>query len=376
MSKAHMSSMASSGSEVLWTVQREGYGIEVLRGHGVEFRRREAELLGQGVAVPFGSRLAATSLREFTPSVFVAILNSVDRCVGGFAVQARPAQFLPGHRLLRIEQFGSSIPIDAADAVIGCIVDWVRNEGRVLRLSVDVFSFDGNRRQTLARMLDEHGFRRAKRANGYTETLVIDLARSEDELFKSLHHSARRKIRQLEKHPLVICPVADVALSQRMNQLLHETYQRTGGSIPTRDWAARIELSRNNPELSRIVGLFRTDMTGPESLLAYAWGCHGGDHVFYSEAASTRDTGEQRIALAYGVMWDLILWAKRTGARVFDLGGVTRGTLTDEDPLGGISDFKRYFSQEVVQVREEWILDDHSWRASLAAAVHRRIRPS
>jgi lipid II:glycine glycyltransferase (peptidoglycan interpeptide bridge formation enzyme) len=160
----------------------------------------------------------------------------------------------------------------------------------------------------------------------------------------------------------------------RMNELLQETFSRTGGHVPERDWSARIKLSADHPDISRIIGLFRTDVEGPESLIAYAWGCHSGDHVYYSEAASTRETGDIKVPMAYALMWDLILWSKRTGADWFDMGGVTRGTHEGDDPLGGISDFKRYFSKEIVRVREEWILDDHTWLASVAATIHKRLR--
>lgn len=264
--------------------------------------------------------------------------------------------------------------MNAADAAVAGILEWVRSDSRVLRLSVDVFSFDEHRRQALGRVLAGRGFRRAERASGYVETLVIDLSRSEEELFRSLHHSARRKIRQIEKLPLEIRPVDDPVFGARMNQLLQETLDRTGGRYHPRDWPGRIDLSIRSPELSRIIGLFRRDVDRADSLLSFAWGCHSGDHAYYSEAASTRDTGDLRAPLAYALMWDLIVWARHTGARWFDLGGVTPGTHTDADPLGGISDFKRYFGQTVVTVRDEWILDNHSWRASLAAAVHKRLR--
>jgi hypothetical protein len=309
-----------------------------------------------------------------SPSVFVSILDAQRRCVGGLVIRSRSAAMVPGHRTLRAERFGSSIPMNAADAAVSGMLEWVRSDRRVLRLSVDVFSFDEHRRHALGRALAGHGFRRAERANGYVETLVIDLSGSEEEMFRSLHHSARRKIRQIEKLPLEVRTVDDPVFSGRMNQLLQETLDRTGGQYQPRDWPGRIDLSMRSPELSRIIGLFRRDVDRADSLLSFAWGCHCGDHAYYSEAASTRDTGDLRAPLAYALMWDLIVWARHTGARWFDLGGVTPGTHTDADPLGGISDFKRYFSQTMVTVRDEWILDDHSWRASLAAAVHRRLR--
>ncbi|HEY0674471.1 MAG TPA: GNAT family N-acetyltransferase [Longimicrobiales bacterium] len=334
----------------------------------------ELQLRSRGVALPFASHAATAALSELSPAVFIAILDADGQCAGGFAAQARPAPLLPGHQLLRVEQLGSNVPLQATDAMVAALRKWIEKQRRVLRLSVDVFAFDAARRGSISATLARHGFRRSKFANGYTETAVLDLAPTEDELFSSLHHSARRKIRQVEKRGLQIRTVDDPSFHDRMNALLQETYARTQGNIPERNWRERIALSTTDPDRSRIVGLFVPDETGPQSLIAYAWGCHGDDHVYYSEAASTRATGEHRVAVAYGLMWDLIRWAKRTGARLFDMGGITHGTHDDDDPLGGISDFKRYFSRQTLEVREEWILDDHSLRAVAVGAVHRRLR--
>jgi hypothetical protein len=336
--------------------------------------RRDVEhaILARGVALPFASRTAVLALPEFASSAFFAVRGHQGDYVGGFAVQSRPAPL--GHRLVRVEQFGRSFPPEADGTVVSALRHWVRGDPRVLRLSVDVFSFDEERRRSLGETLREHGFRQAEHPNGYVETLLLDLSPGEHELLGALHYSARRKIRQVDRNPVALRRVTDASFADRMNALLEETLSRTGGQFRRGHWPSRIDLSRAHPELSNVVGLFRTDVTGPESLLAFAWGCHGGDHVFYSDAASTRDTGSLRMPLAYGIMWELILWAKRTGARWFDFGGITHGTSADDDPLGGISDFKRSFCQRVVKVRDEWILDDHSWRASLAGAIHRRLR--
>jgi hypothetical protein len=369
--------MSEATPEVLSaTKESGGWRVEVLDGAATARLQREQELIDNHVPLPFASRFAVGQLSEFSPNNFLSVLDADHRCVGGFAVHVRRAPFLAGRRLLRVEEFGASLPLAAAEAAIAGLVKWVVRTPRVLRLSVDNFSLDPDRRRELGSAFARLGFRRAAHPNGYRETLVSDLGKSEAELFAGLHHSARRKIRQLEKYPLELRAITDPSYSERMNTLLLETFERTGGHVQARNWSERIELSRKHPEISRIVGLFRTEANGPEALLAYAWGCHSGSHAYYSEAASTRDTGDQRIALAYGVMWDLVLWAKRTGARFFDYGGITRGTHTDEDPLGGISDFKRYFEQNIVEVREEWVLDSHSWEARLAAAAHRLVRGS
>ena len=63
-------------------------------------------------------------------------------------------------------------------------------------------------------------------------------------------------------------------------------------------------------------------------------------------------------------------WAKRVGAEWFDFGGITPGTQADPtDPLGGISDFKRYFGTDVVTVGEEWVFVPRPVRAAIAGMV-------
>ena len=120
--------------------------------------------------------------------------------------------------------------------------------------------------------------------------------------------------------------------------------------------------------LARVVGLFRTDCTGPESLLAFVHGLHHGNHAEYSSGATSRDT-DIRVPQTYALIWDLLRWAKRHGATLFDLGGITEAVNDGSDPLRGISAFKRYFSKEELHVGDEWVLEPSALRASLARAV-------
>jgi lipid II:glycine glycyltransferase (peptidoglycan interpeptide bridge formation enzyme) len=120
--------------------------------------------------------------------------------------------------------------------------------------------------------------------------------------------------------------------------------------------------------------MFRTDATGPKALLAFAWSHHHGDHAHYDASGSTRNT-DIKAPLAYALIWDLCLWAKQHGATWFDFGGITAGSAAsgDADPVGGISDFKRYFSKTVVSVGEEWMLEPRPLRAKLARSISRAI---
>ncbi|RXH54598.1 hypothetical protein GRAN_3702 [Granulicella sibirica] len=134
------------------------------------------------------------------------------------------------------------------------------------------------------------------------------------------------------------------------------------------DWRSILELSQQNPELSRIVGLFSSaDDLASGGLLGFAWGARHGDHVEYRAAGMTRVEG-RNISVGYPLMWALILWAKQEGAAWFDMGGVTLPE-TPNDPLAGISDFKRMFSQVTEEVGEEWYLEPHPAKTRLASLL-------
>jgi lipid II:glycine glycyltransferase (peptidoglycan interpeptide bridge formation enzyme) len=74
--------------------------------------------------------------------------------------------------------------------------------------------------------------------------------------------------------------------------------------------------------------------------------------------------------LTYGLMWDLILWAKGLGASFFDLGGITRREADSHDPREGISRFKRTFASRVEEVGVELVLEPNP----AVAAISRTIR--
>jgi hypothetical protein len=302
-------------------------------------------------------------------SWFIAVeAGTARRCIGGFAVQVDRSRALPGHVLLRAERIGSNLPPVLQDSAIAAFSRLAHQTSRVLRATVEVVTFDDTRRQELGATLRRHGFRRLEQPRNYSQTVVIDLRPDEESIFASLAKKARRDLRAVAKLPVEVRLIDSTQYGDRMRDLLNETMIRTGGKPKTHDWESRIELSRAAPRLSRLVGLFRLDKDGPEALLAFAWGCHHGDHAHYDIAASTRPP-EFKAPLAYSPLWNLICWAKKEGASVFDLGGITPGNLASDDPLGGISDFKRWFSKVVVHAGEDWVLEPRPVRARVAQVL-------
>ena len=343
--------------------------VDVLRDGSTEWEACERSLATAGVRLPLPHRAGWTLARRGVESRFLALRAPDGGYAGGFGVYAAASRALPGFRLLRVERLGEAVARTEWGAAVAALAEVARRGPRVLRLSVEVFSRDGETRARFGELLAEAGFARAATRNWDT-TLAIDLRLDESQLFASFAPLARRAIRSAAKLPVQVRVIDDPRLGDRLEALSRETLDRTGGRYEALwDWAGVMALSRRVPDAARLVGLFRTDREGPDALLGFAWGWWNGQSASYFAGASSRPSDLGRVFIGHPLMWDLVMWAKRAGATWFDLGGVTTGTLASGDPLGGISDFKRLFSKETVAVAEDWVLNPHALPARLAAAV-------
>jgi hypothetical protein len=305
-------------------------------------------------------------------SWFLGIENREGFCSGGVALRVHPSRALPGFRILRVERLGGNVAPAAYEATLEALAKLAREQRRILRLHVELFSPVSSTLEHLAAAAQRTGLAPSREPRCYGMTALIDLSGDADAILAGFHATARRHIRAVVKHSVEVRTVSDPGLSLRMNNLLGETLQRTGGRFEAHDWDGILRYSRDHPERSRVSGLFRTDVAGPDGLIAYAWACFHGDHAHYSTAASTR-SNELRLPMAYCLAWDLMQWARAQGASYFDFGGLTGGSHGDTDPLGGISDFKRYFNGTPTRVGEEWVLEPSATAARISGML-RRLR--
>lgn len=348
--------------------RHNSFEVEMLRSVGPERERFEKELLDSGMALPLPHRCRWAQAHPLSRSWFISVRNAEGKCCFGYAAEVIRSRALPGHLRLRVERFVPALNDEAREASLHTLARYVSKHWRIISASLQVFSRDAAARAAIAPILTGLGFRKRQRAHFYTKTVTIDLSPSENEIFASFHPTARRHIAAPQKKGLVVQPITDSSYAGRMTQLLRETMARTGAHHAKQDWAAIIDLSNRCPSVSRLVGLFRTDTACPESLLAFAWSRGHGDHADYFVAASSRPP-DVKAPLGYALVWDLIRWAKRNGATWFDFGGITLGHFGGSDPLGGISDFKRYFSKEIATVGEEWVLEPRPLQARLASTL-------
>lgn len=348
--------------------EHDGFLVDILFGISSAREHFEDELTRARVALPLQHRCAWARAHPSTESWFVAVRDAHGTSCCGFALEVGRTRALPGHLVIRSERFGTAPSNEARAAALHALADFARRNRRILRVTLEVFSRDSGTRDVIARLLSSVGFSRTANGRSYEQTVVLDLTPDETSIFASLSSRARRGIRAIHKCPAVVRPIIDERYAERIEALLRETFARSGGRYPKEDWRRRIDLCNQYPSISRLVGFFSTDVGGPEGLLAFAWGRAHGDHAEYADSASTR-VATVRAPLSYALAWDLICWARRNGATWFDFGGITRGHLGDGDPLGGISDFKRFFSNQIAPVGEEWVLEPHYLKAKLAQAL-------
>ena len=202
----------------------------------------------------------------------------------------------------------------------------------------------------------------------YSSTIFVDLRASEEKILASFHSKTRRDIRALSKYPLECRPITDPLLSSRMNELLGISMGRTGGRFEETSWTGVLDFIATDPSRAALVGVFRTDVSGPAALVGYVLGYRHAQTVQYSTAACAR-LADIRAPLLYAPTWELIRWGKRNGAHWFDFGGITAGSLASGERSGGISDFKRYFCAHESTVGGEMVFSPVPRLSRLAASA-------
>jgi hypothetical protein len=325
----------------------------------------ERELLARGCALPIDA-CVGYPVRPGETRELLLVADSGTPCWGAVAESAQ-SRIVPWRRVARLLRVSGVSDTREAHEVAQRTVELMRTL-RALRIHVEIFDTDPNRRERLATALRERGFARSVARRRYARTIRVDLAHSEDDLLAGFHATCRRHIRTFHKKGLRVAAVTDPALAPRLQSLLEESMSRTGGHASWHDWPAFIRFVEQNPQRAQLLGAFRDDIGGPEALVGYVVGLRHADAVEYATAASTR-LESLKVPFLYAPAWELIRWARSTGAAWFDFGGVISADSPPDDPRHGISEFKRMFSENEIDVGDEYVLESPDLTARTVAAV-------
>jgi hypothetical protein len=356
--------------ESVYKCDKSGHEVMLIRGLGVERDRAEEELLDVGVRLPLSHRAIWTANPYQWEPWFLLVRDASGRACAGTGMERIRSRTMPGYSILRMRRFGGNLSNETRRIILETAARLAMESSHILRLDVNVFAREG--RNTIAETLQELGFTEIVPPSTYRYTLAIDLRPNEDEIFASLGSTARAKIRKSARKALRIVRITDLVFAARIRDLQQQALQHSGGQITSENWPQVINMCARYPDLSCIFGLIVGEEVVPENMHAFGWVCNHGDHGEYRAAGASRDI-ELKVPLGYLPAWEMIRWAKNTGSVWFDMGGITLSD-GDETELKGVSDFKRHFSQNVVEVGAEWVLEPSPVHARIADILSSGIR--
>jgi hypothetical protein len=326
----------------------------------------ETAAITAGTALPLFHRQKWAETQTESSVLLVRVPGTPHSPESMVVAQRDVSRILPGHTFLRIQRFGYGWPAETWEPILETLTTLAKNDSRVLRLSIETFQrgdHDG-----LREILQRKGFVQVP-PRSYQHTLTLDLGQPDDALLAT-RKSLRQRLRATQNAGAVVLSLVDGKYASRLTALQQEAMDRSGGKFRIQEWPAVLKLSREHPELSRVVGLFSDPTaTEPADMLGFAWGCMHGDHAEYRAGGTAELTAANRsLSISHPLIWDLIRWCRENEGTWFDMGGVTI-QKDGEDPLAGISAIKKVFSQTVEEVGEEWMMEPHPTRSAIARGL-------
>jgi hypothetical protein len=317
-----------------------------------EYRDDLTTLIGRGYAIPHQYRVP-----EEPHSLWCRVSRD-GVLLSGFVVQESKSRAVPGTTILRVDRLGRALHLPLLphlSRILSGLTDQFR---RVLRLDIAVFDEDDARRALFSSALTAAGlFSWSGRSYQCTLKLPLDPTGSDDALLSTFSASTRRNIRSAERAGVLVAPIRNCEqVVPTIRTMYQATFRRTGAEAPPLDIEDMLNAGSNTP-LSVVFGAFLGTEQRPEQLVAFAWVRSHGDHACYDVAASARRPELGRLPLGYPLLWQGIRWAKGTGHRWMDLGGIPASSVLPSSPLHAIAAFKRGFSHSEITVGESFRLE-------------------
>lgn len=284
-------------------------------------------------------------------------------------VQAWRHRLLPWLHTCRVPRFGRGLAPAVIHEALGALAGMARDRP-VLRLSVEAWSEDPAQLRLIGDTATGLGYEAAVTKRSYSRTIWLDLSPAEDELLAGFSPTCRRHIRAPGKRGYRVEAITDPAAAKALREIFRESFRRTGGQAPRLDWDELVRLGAAAAAPVRLVGLFPPE-AGGDSPIAFAVAYLHGDVAEYAHAGSLRHP-DHHLPLLYAPTWDLMRWAKRSGAKCWDFGGVrepSAGPDVDASGLAGIGAFKAAFSGATVHVGEEWVLEPRAVATAIVGSA-------
>jgi len=200
-----------------------------------------------------------------------------------------------------------------------------------------------------AAMMSRIGFGPSARPTVSGHTILLDLRDGEEALLRQARPSLRRSLRDVARLPIRCEAIESVSLVDRMREIKEASYARHGAAPPSLPLDGFVKTARAHPDAFSLIGLYRNDTIGADSLLAFEFATFDGRIATSEHAgmASSRVNG-RTVPGGYATLWESIRWAIRRGAVAFDLGGISTPADSSYAATQTINDFKFTFGGAIV----------------------------
>lgn len=187
----------------------------------------------------------------------------------------------------------------------------------------------------------------------YRDTLVLDLTKDEETLLSNMKQKTRYNIRLASKKGVEIRKADNEADFEKYVQLYFETTQRQNYFGRSKDYQ-KIVWDCLKEDIATILIAYYNNIPLAAFELFYF-----NDVMYYCFGGSTQL--HKNVMAPNLLMWESILYAKKLGAKKFDMWGATPPHKTDGKDWGGFTRFKEGYGGEFLELTPGYDLVINSW---------------
>lgn len=175
-------------------------------------------------------------------------------------------------------------------------------------------------------------------------TVVIDLDRSEDELWESFRQRARRAVRGGKREQLIVSEaIYSDQNADHMWNLYKETADRAGLRVRPKEYFLGFWKNYIDNDMGRFFFVWEQGNNVP---VAGLFVCFTGERALYKDGGSRRDT---KAHFSHLLQWQTMLYLQTRGVKYYDLGGTPPSDKLDDPTqrLASLATFKMSFGAPV-----------------------------
>lgn len=176
----------------------------------------------------------------------------------------------------------------------------------------------------------------------YQHTFTIDLSLSQEELQANLKNKTRYNINLATKKGVTIVEDSSSQGLKTYQKILKETLKRKGFYLHSPAYFQKMWETLHHTQLLKIFHA-RYEDTTLASWIMFKW----NDHTYYPYGASS--AVHKEVMASNLMMWEMIMWSKKIGAKLFDMWGSLGDNPDTKHPWYGFHRFKEGYGGQPTQ---------------------------